>query len=152
MIIYDLQCDNEHRFEGWFRSAGDFDAQISRHLVTCPQCESHKVRRIPSAVSISEHRAPSSHEVRKVEEVASTMTAMPSGTQIMAAYRHLVRTMIAHSEDVGTAFASEARKIHFNEEPDRAIRGTPTSDEIEALTEEGISLIHLPVFKDEDLN
>ncbi len=70
----------------------------------------------------------------------------------MAAYRHLVRTMIAHSEDVGTAFASEARKIHFNEEPDRAIRGTPTSDEIEALTEEGISLIHLPVFKDEDLN
>jgi hypothetical protein len=151
MIIYDLQCDNEHRFEGWFRSAVDFDNQLSRHLIACPQCESRNVRRVPSAVAISEHRTTATHDVSKGVS-ATMMNAMPSGTQIMAAYKHLVQTMIAHSEDVGDAFASEARKIHYNEEPDRAIRGTPSSDEIKSLTEEGISLIHLPVFKEEDLN
>lgn len=152
MIIYDLQCENEHRFEGWFRSAADFDNQLSCHLIACPQCESHDVKRVPSAVAISEHRGTTTHDVSKVRAATSTMTAMPSGTQIMAAYKHLVQTMIAHSEDVGDAFASEARKIHYKEEPDRAIRGTPSSDEIASLKEEGISLIHLPVFKDEDLN
>ncbi len=152
MIIYDLQCDNEHKFEGWFRNAADFDNQLSRHWIACPQCESHNVRRVPSAVAISEHRMAVAHDVSKAQAAATTMTAMPSGTQIMAAYKHLVQTMIAHSEDVGDAFASEARKIHYNEEPDRAIRGTPSSDEIKSLTEEGISLIHLPVFKEEDLN
>ena len=70
----------------------------------------------------------------------------------MAAYKHLVQTVIAHSEDVGNDFASEARKIHYNEEPDRAIRGTPSADEIESLKEEGISVIHVPVLKEKDLN
>jgi hypothetical protein len=129
MIIYDLHCDNEHRFEGWFRSGADFDTQISRHLVACPQCESHNVRRVP----FSEHRTPPTHQLATTGEAVTTMTAMPSNTQIMAAYKHLVRTMIAHNEDVGNAFASEARKIHYNEEPDRAIRGTPSSEEIESL-------------------
>ena len=27
MIIFDLACADEHRFEGWFRSADDFSAQ-----------------------------------------------------------------------------------------------------------------------------
>lgn len=152
MIIYDLHCNNEHRFEGWFRSAADFDTQMSQHLVACPQCESHNVRRVPSAVAISEHRTPGRHQTPVTGNTVSAMTAMPSNTEVMSAYRHLVRTMLAHSEDVGNAFACEARKIHYKEEPDRAIRGTPSLEEIESLAEEGIPIIHLPIIKDEDLN
>ena len=152
MIIYDLHCENEHRFEGWFRSAADFDTQTSRRMVACPQCESHNVRRVPSAVAISEHRKPTVCQPTSAGGAVAAMATMPSNTQIMAAYKHLVRTMIAHSEDVGSAFASEARKIHYNEEPDRAIRGTPSSEEIESLEEEGIPVLRLPNFKDEDFN
>ena len=47
MIIFDLSCDNGHKFEGWFRSGDDFDQQLQTRLITCPQCDSHVVKRIP---------------------------------------------------------------------------------------------------------
>ena len=126
MIIYDLRCDNEHLFEGWFRSAIDFDAQISRKLISCPQCDSHNVRRVPSAVAISGHSLPEAEGTLASKASATGMAVMPAGTQIMAAYRQLVSMMVANSEDVGKSFASEVRKIHYNEVPGRAIRGDAT--------------------------
>ncbi len=38
MIVYDLQCGDGHRFEGWFGSADDFQAQRERGLLACPAC------------------------------------------------------------------------------------------------------------------
>ncbi len=57
----------------------------------------------------------------------------------------LARHVIANTEDVGEAFAEEARKIHYHESPDRPIRGVATSDERDALADEGIDVIALPV-------
>ena len=70
----------------------------------------------------------------------------------MAAYRQLVSVMIANSEDVGKSFASEARKIHYNEVPGRAIRGDATIEDLESLADEGITVMRLSDFKDKDLN
>ena len=36
MIVYDLVCAQEHRFEGWFASADDYALQRERTLVRCP--------------------------------------------------------------------------------------------------------------------
>jgi hypothetical protein len=152
MIIYDLICDNKHRFEGWFGSAGDFDSQHEQQLIRCPQCDSASVRRIPSAVAIGGH-APNTEEAALPTPQSSATTAlMPVSAQVAAAYRALVETIVASSEDVGTSFAEEARKIHYNEAPERSIRGQVTRDECEALKDEGIEIVHLPVMKDEDLN
>ena len=145
MIIYDLRCVNEHRFEGWFRSATDFEAQISRHLVSCPQCDSQDVRRVPSAVAIGRH-------VPAKIDGSTEMATTPAGTQIIAAYRKLVRTLIANSDDVGDQFAEEARKIHYYDAPDRPIQGTATQDDLTSLADEGITVIRLPRFREEDLN
>lgn len=152
MIIYDLRCDNEHQFEGWFHSAADFDVQTSRHLVSCPQCDSHEIRRVPSAVAIAGHNPPEPAGPAPSASKTGGMVAMPTGTQIMAAYRQLVRVMIEHSEDVGNAFAAEARKIHYNEAPSRAIRGNATAQDLDSLADEGIPVMHLPNMKEEDLN
>lgn len=148
MIIYDLCCDSQHRFEGWFRSAEDFDSQLERRLINCPQCESDTVRRVPSAVSIASPREASA-SLPLAQEVAA---AMPVGLQTMALYRQLANLMITASEDVGTAFAEEARRIHYNEAPERPIRGQTTDKEYQALQEEGIGIIRLPVLKKEDLS
>ena len=145
MIIYDLRCANEHRFEGWFRSATDFEAQIGRHLVSCPQCDSQDVRRVPSAVAIGRH-------VPAKIDGSTEMATTPAGTQIIAAHRKLVRTLIANSNDVGDQFAEEARKIHYDDAPDRSIHGTATQDDLSSLADEGISVIRLPRFREEDLN
>ena len=45
MIKYQLICDLTHEFEGWFQTSTAFDAQNQAGLVTCPVCDSVKVRR-----------------------------------------------------------------------------------------------------------
>ncbi|MBY4685445.1 DUF1178 family protein, partial [Burkholderia contaminans] len=48
MKVLDLQCPHGHRFEGWFASADEFEAQLSRKLVECPVCGTTEVNRLPS--------------------------------------------------------------------------------------------------------
>lgn len=152
MIIYDLICDNNHQFEGWFQNASAFESQLEGKLVCCPKCDSHKVRRVPSAVMISGHHS-ELNETSSVQSSPSGSTAlMPVGAQAMAIYRQLIDAIAKQSEDVGTSFAEEARKIHYNEAPERPIRGEATVDECEALRDEGINVLQLPLLKDEDLN
>lgn len=154
MIIYDLSCEQGHRFEGWFRSADDFESQLERHFVRCPQCESSNVRRIPSAVAIGGSQADEIElggaHAAKGQGMAAAM--MSGDGQIRALYRQLVEAIVANTEDVGASFAEEARRIHYNEAPERPIRGQATSDEREALHDEGIDILHLPLLKDDDLN
>ena len=148
MIIFDLSCNNNHQFEGWFGSAEDFERQIESRLVICPQCDSHSVRRIPSAVAIAKNAKEGSVPSANVDSTV----LMPVGAQAMALYRQLVQTIMANSEDVGQSFAEEARKIHYNESPERAIRGHATVDECDELRDEGIAILSLPGMDEGELN
>ncbi len=49
MIVYELICADEHRFEGWFASAEAFERQRDSGLVACPVCSSAAVEKLPSA-------------------------------------------------------------------------------------------------------
>ncbi|MET5116069.1 DUF1178 family protein, partial [Burkholderia pseudomallei] len=53
MQVLDVQCPHGHRFEGWFASADEFAAQLSRKLVECPVCGATEVSRLASAPSIN---------------------------------------------------------------------------------------------------
>jgi hypothetical protein len=71
--------------------------------------------------------------------------------QVQAAFLKGMRELMGRSEDVGSAFAEEARRIHYKESPERSIRGQTTLDEAEALRDEGIEVMAmplLPAFKD----
>lgn len=50
----------------------------------------------------------------------------------------------ANAENVGGAFADEARRIHEGDAEDRAIYGDATTDEVEALIEDEIPVAPLP--------
>ena len=59
MIKYQLICDLTHEFEGWFQTGAAFDTQNQAGLVTCPVCDSVKVRRAlmtPNLVSPKRRR------------------------------------------------------------------------------------------------
>ena len=114
-------------------------------MVSCPQCESHNVRRVPSAVAIGGNPP----EKAPTASTPSSTAMLPAGPQAMALYRQLVGTLINSCEDVGSSFAEEARKIHYAEAPERAIRGHATHEEYEALADEGIAVMRLPDVKDE---
>jgi hypothetical protein len=56
-----------------------------------------------------------------------------------------MRRLVASTEDVGRRFAEEARRMHYGEIEDRAIRGQTTPQEAQALHEEGIEVVALPI-------
>lgn len=133
MIVFDLQCAQGHGFEGWFDSGEAFESQLATGLVRCPACDSADVARLPG----------SRVNVRKVgEAVASAATPAVAGLphEVLAKLREMVR----NTENVGRRFPEEARKIHYEEVPHRAIRGEATADEARELADEGIEFAPIP--------
>ena len=61
----------------------------------------------------------------------------------MAAWLHISRKLMEHTTDVGERFAEEARKIHYGEVPEHAIRGQASAKETRELLDEGIPVLPL---------
>ncbi|MBL8382250.1 MAG: DUF1178 family protein [Burkholderiales bacterium] len=139
MIVFNLTCKEEHRFEGWFASAEAFASQCERGLVACPACGSTAVRKLLSAPRLN---LGASAEAAPAPNDAEQGVAMLDARQ--RAVLELVQRVVASTEDVGRKFPEEARRIHYNEVPARAIRGVATAAEAKALAEEGIDVAHLP--------
>jgi hypothetical protein len=57
-----------------------------------------------------------------------------------------MREMVRNTENVGRRFPEEARRIHYEEAPPRAIRGQASKEESVALADEGIDVSTLPDF------
>jgi len=53
MIIFNLKCDFEHHFEGWFKNKDEFERQIKEHMVSCPTCGSEQIIKTPTASRIN---------------------------------------------------------------------------------------------------
>ncbi|MDB5897760.1 MAG: hypothetical protein JWP22_3541 [Ramlibacter sp.] len=140
MKVLNLQCSQAHAFEGWFGSEEDFQDQLGRGLVECPMCGDGAVAKMPSAPRLNLGAA--EPVAVKKQEVMAT----PDG-KLQAAWMQMVRHVMANTEDVGEKFAEEARKIHYGETEERGIRGQASREETEALLEEGISVMPLPVPK-----
>ncbi|WP_296223040.1 DUF1178 family protein [Ralstonia sp. UBA689] len=144
MKVLDLRCANDHRFEGWFDSDADLQSQRERGLLTCPVCGHNEVERLPSAprLNLSSSRA----EAAQRGAVAKTVegeSGVPVALQQL--YLKAVRHVLANTEDVGDRFAEEARRMHYNEAPERGIRGTTSREEAQELAEEGIEVMPLLV-------
>jgi hypothetical protein len=136
-------------------SAGS-DGQSSQHLDSQDQGSATKdnVNR-NSANQRSENRAVAHANSSSVPAAQSgssgtnaqhpAMQAMLQDPQFQAAYLHMARSILANTEDVGTQFAQEARKMHYGETDERAIRGQATRDETLGLLDEGIDVLPLPL-------
>jgi len=146
MIVFDLRCSHDHSFEGWFASGQEFSRQQASSLVRCPVCDDAIVARLPSAKV----------RVNKSDVVVREPTApAPSSdaiTGLSPAVLAKMREVVRNTENVGARFPEEARKIHYNEVPARAIRGQASRDEAQALSEEGIEFASLPEFLSQDSN
>ena len=138
MKVIDLRCQSGHRFEGWFASDDDFLDQNGRGLIECPLCADKVVVRLPSAprLNLSGAREPVSAEVPAAADTAS---------ELQTRWVQMVRHVLQNTEDVGEKFADEARRIHYGETAQRGIRGLASADEREALRDEGIEVVPLPI-------
>jgi hypothetical protein len=139
VIVFDHVCGQGHRFEGWFASGDAFSEQQGRDLVRCPMCDDHHVERLPSA-RVRVPKGEAAVDAPKQPAAQEAMAGLPA--DLLAKLREVVRK----SEDVGERFPEEARMIHYNESPQRAIRGRATKEDAGALKDEGIEFQTLPPF------
>jgi hypothetical protein len=144
MKVLDLRCAHGHRFEGWFASDDDLQSQMDRGLLECPVCADKAITRLPSAPRLNVSGAREPQPVAKPAEQASAGD-QPVEMTMQAAWLRAVQHVMNNTTDVGDRFAEEARKIHYGETDERAIRGRATPDEAEALREEGIDVMSLPM-------
>jgi hypothetical protein len=140
MIVYELICAEEHRFEGWFGSAELFERQRNSGLVACPVCASAVVEKLPSARI---RRGPQAEPVTPT--AATGAKPLPAAQQKQMTLASFIDHVLQNTEDLGARFPEEARKIHYDEAPRRGIRGIASREEAEALAEEGIAVVPLPI-------
>jgi hypothetical protein len=185
MKVLDLQCSQQHSFEGWFGSEDDFQNQLARNLVQCPMCGNAEITKKLSAprFNLGKSAAPSLETAEKSKSESKTASqqavASEKDTQnaaistelavrsprsnqtqqlaqrpnlppevaeaMQAAWLEVAKHVMANTEDVGSSFASEARKIHYGEADERAIRGQATPDQTMELLEEGIDVMPMPI-------
>jgi len=158
MISFNLICDHGHGFEGWFNSSADYDDQQARGLVTCPYCDSANIAKglmTPNVVAKSNTKPEKSGQnlttmARSPASMPQDMTAQitpemaKAAAEAMAAMRQWQKTIEKECDNVGDAFAEEARKIHYGESDPRGIYGHTTDQEAEDLIEEGIAIAKMP--------
>jgi hypothetical protein len=130
MIRYALACEDGHEFEAWFGSAEAYDRQAEARSVVCPVCGNARVEKAPMAPYVAKGRG----EVSKPHQHRKSYAML----------RKLRDELTANSDYVGQKFPEEARKIHYEEAPQRAIHGEATSEEARELDEEGIPVFPLP--------
>lgn len=125
MIVFDLKCRQDHRFEAWFGSAEDYAQQQDRKLVACPVCDDSQIEKAVMAPA-----------------VGAKGNSIDAGQRL----RKLRAEVEANCDYVGTNFADEARRRHHEGEGEgqRGIFGEATLQTAAALIEEGIAVAPLP--------
>ena len=133
MIVYELRCSGDHGFEAWFRNSDAYDQQRTANQVACPVCGSSEIVKAPMAPRIGRSDRSNSDQ------------GQPEKIQmVMSQIAELNRKIAETCDYVGTAFAEEARKIHYGEVEHREIYGEASPEEAAALHEEGVAIAAVP--------
>jgi hypothetical protein len=169
MIHYQLQCQSDHIFDGWFKDSASFDHQVEAGLIACPLCNSVQVSRALMAPALGRGTR-HGRDRAGAEETASTLEPAPSRGGVPAVtppppatlanadapekLRSLLQRLRSevekHCDYVGTGFAEEARRIHYGEAKARGIYGETTPSEAEALADEGVEFGVVPWLRRSD--
>ena len=154
MIKYQLICDQNHEFEGWFENSAAYDEQARNGLLCCPICDSDQVKRAlmtPNLASPKQRKSTvQSESTRAGQAVAPGRAPLMQTEQVqafgtaLAGLRQLRQQIVKDCRDVGDNFAEEARKIHYGEAEAEGIYGQATQEERESLKDEGIEIFDVP--------
>lgn len=133
MVVYNLRCDIEHQFEGWFKSKDDYDEQLDCGLLVCPVCGSEHVTRLDNADEINPNKSE-----QQIKELAEIQYA---ASQLSKKINNYVQN---NYEDVGELFAHAVRKIYYREESEHSFSHDEMSfEEALDLYDDGVEVLPL---------
>lgn len=150
MIRYALRCSHGHGFDAWFRNSAAFDEQLAAGQVSCAICGEREVAKAvmaPSVVSGDSSAATTPEAPAAATEGLGLDRAASPLERAISELRHRIE---AHSDYVGTGFATEARRIHEGEADARPIWGEATLTDARALADDGIPVAPLPFMRRRD--
>jgi hypothetical protein len=139
MVVYDLICDAEHRFEGWFPNFEGYQEQAKKGLISCPSCGSTEVEKLPHACAV--HVKKESPAPRPETPAPAPALSEADAKELLVRMNQFVRD---NFENVGPRFAAEARAIYHGEKEEKPIYGSATQDERRELDGEGVPYGILP--------
>ena len=140
MILYNLRCAKDHSFEVWFRDSSVYDAQRAAGELRCPVCGSKKVEKAIMAPRVASG-ASASGDGNAVPAPGGVDEAAVKAREALLELRKKIEETCDY---VGPTFAEEARKMHYGEIEQRSIYGESTTEDAEALAEEGVEVRQIP--------
>ncbi|MDD3798856.1 MAG: DUF1178 family protein [Novosphingobium sp.] len=157
MIVFDLQCPDGHRFEGWFASSGDFASQKEGGLLCCPKCGASDIVKAPMAPAVPAKGNQKAFPLEKPDTGAEPVAGGGMPPEMVEAFRKMAAVQaeaLKDSEWVGDRFAEESRAMHYGERDAKVIHGQTTPEQAKELHDEGIPVAPLlfPVAPPEELN
>ncbi len=157
MIRYALQCAAGHSFESWFPSSSSYEEQRTRGFVSCPHCGSTQVEKAIMAPAVARtdgvvvraDAAEAETQPAPVPEPDSSSLTTGPAQELRELMRRVRDHVVQNADYVGDDFARVARRIHEGEEEQRSIYGEATLEDVNALQEDDIDVLPLPVLPDD---
>ena len=152
---FNLRCNLDHDFEGWFPNKDELLKQIGKGLVECPYCGTINVKKTLSSPNIStknnkkltdttKNLNPSSSKVQDANDNFESKNTVFNNYQLRKIYKNLQKTIEKEFTNVGSNFANEARKIHYGEKKPKNIYGKCSESERVDLEKEGVDFASIP--------
>lgn len=157
MIVFDLCCaGGAHRFEAWFASSDSYANQRERGLIACPICGDTDVAKAVMAPRVGAKSNQLATTLAPTDSRRAVSAPEPATVAGRAPSPELIRHMVAEiaakqaemlpqSRWVGRDFADAARAMHEGRAPENLIHGQASSEEAEALRDDGIAAMPLLV-------
>ena len=152
---FNLRCNLDHDFEGWFPNKDELLKQIGKGLVECPYCGTINVKKTLSSPNIStksnkkltdttKNLNSSLSKLQDVNDNFESKNTVFNNYQLRKIYKNLQKTIEKEFTNVGSNFANEARKIHYGEKKPKNIYGKCSESERVDLEKEGVDFASIP--------
>jgi|SRR3989338_2203196 len=148
MIIYDLECNQGHTFEGWFPSAESFETQKSLGMIPCTVCGSYEVTKRLTPLHIGKNTTilPSHLPELKPQFPKSKLESAETAVNVDPVI--LLKTVHdfvkKNFKNVGPDFADKAIAMQNGKMEKEPIYGSATPQQQERLESESVDYSLLP--------
>tara|TARA_E500000178_G_scaffold59941_1_gene56517 strand:+ start:244 stop:702 length:459 start_codon:yes stop_codon:yes gene_type:complete len=151
MISFSLICKNNHEFEGWFRTSEDYELQLKKNLISCPNCNNTVIQKALMAPAVKSSKKSNDNLIDKKIKNSINLDnkAVIGDNDLRMALRSIRAYVEKNCENVGDNFANEARLISKGKKKARGIYGKVNNKEAEKLLDEGIEINAVPWIKDD---
>ena len=131
MIVFNLICKScEFEFEGCFDNSKEYEKQLRKNFINCPNCNSSSIKKFLMSPNISK-KSNAKKTIKKRKTVINNIKK----------YKKIIEKNFDY---VGDNFTEEAKKIKYGEKKDRPIYGEATIEQTKELIDEDINITPLP--------